>query len=173
MKRIIRETKPIDITDVMQVMEAAKKIMRSSGNMYQWGDGYPSESVIFFGMMVSCTVKYRENVMLLVVFVSIPLLFMTGVSWPQSNIPGYWQGVSWLFPSTFGVRAYIRLNSMGADISDVMPELRILWIQAFCYLALTICVYRFQFFEARRHAKERLQFLKHRRAAKKAGEAPQ
>ena len=50
MKRIIRETKPIDITDVMQVMEAAKKIMRSSGNMYQWGDGYPSESVIFSDM---------------------------------------------------------------------------------------------------------------------------
>ena len=46
MKRIIRETKPIDITDVMQVMEAAKKIMRSSGNMYQWGEGYPSEAVI-------------------------------------------------------------------------------------------------------------------------------
>ena len=50
MKRIIREAKPIDITDVMQVMEAAKKIMRSSGNMYQWGDGYPSESVIFSDM---------------------------------------------------------------------------------------------------------------------------
>ena len=46
MKRIIRETKPIDITDVMQVMEAAKKIMRSSGNMHQWGEGYPSEAVI-------------------------------------------------------------------------------------------------------------------------------
>ena len=84
----------------------------------------------FFGMMVSCTVKYRENVMLIVVFVSVPLLFLTGVSWPQSSIPSYWQGVSWLFPSTFGARAYIRLNSMGADISDVMPELRILWIQA-------------------------------------------
>ncbi len=30
----------------MQVMEAAKKIMRSSGNMHQWGEGYPSEVVI-------------------------------------------------------------------------------------------------------------------------------
>ena len=97
----------------------------------------------FFGMMVSCTVKYRENVMLIVVFVSVPLLFLTGVSWPQSSIPSYWQGVSWLFPSTFGARAYIRLNSMGADISDVMPELRILWIQAVCYFVLTLCVYRF------------------------------
>ena len=120
----------------------------------------------FFGMMVSCTVKYRENVMLIVVFVSVPLLFLTGVSWPQSNIPSYWQGVSWLFPSTFGARAYIRLNSMGADISDVMPELRILWIQAVCYFVLTLCVYRFQFFMARRFAMERLKFLKHKRESK-------
>lgn len=120
----------------------------------------------FFGMMVSCTVKYRENVMLIVVFVSVPLLFLTGVSWPQSSIPSYWQGVSWLFPSTFGARAYIRLNSMGADISDVMPELRILWIQAVCYFVLTLCVYRFQFFMARRFAMERLRYLKHKRESK-------
>ena len=115
---------------------------------------------IFFGMMVSCTVKYRENVMLLVVFVSVPLLFMTGVSWPQSNIPSYWQGVSWLFPSTFGARAYIRLNSMGASFQDVLFEYRILWIQAGCYFILTLCVYRFQFFQARHRAMERLKYLR-------------
>ena len=50
MNRIIREAKPTDITDIMQVMEAAKKIMRSSGNMHQWADGYPSEAVIFSDM---------------------------------------------------------------------------------------------------------------------------
>ena len=109
---------------------------------------------IFFGMMVSCMVKYRENVMLLVVFISVPLLFLTGVSWPQSNIPGYWQGVSWLFPSTFGIRAYIRLNTMGADFYDIKPEYTILWIQAFCYFLLTLCVYRFQIYRARRHAND-------------------
>ena len=125
---------------------------------------------IFFGMLVSCTVKYRENVMLLVVFVSIPLLFLTGVSWPQSSIPGYWQGVSWLFPSTFGARAYIRLNSMGADLSDVVPEFRILWIQAICYFVLTIALYRFQIYQARKRALERLHFLRHKRVAKMMGE---
>ena len=31
---------------IMQVMDAAKKIMRQSGNMHQWGEGYPSEAVI-------------------------------------------------------------------------------------------------------------------------------
>ena len=50
MSRIIREAKPTDITDIMQVMEAAKKIMRSSGNMHQWADSYPSEAVIISDM---------------------------------------------------------------------------------------------------------------------------
>ena len=43
---MIREARPSDMSAIMQVMEAAKKIMRSSGNMHQWGEGYPSEAVI-------------------------------------------------------------------------------------------------------------------------------
>ena len=31
---------------IMKVMEAAKGIMRQSGNMQQWSDGYPSETAI-------------------------------------------------------------------------------------------------------------------------------
>ena len=46
MNRTIREAKPADMADIMQVMASAKKIMRSSGNLYQWVDGYPSEDVI-------------------------------------------------------------------------------------------------------------------------------
>lgn len=109
---------------------------------------------IFFGMTVSCLVRYRENVMLLMVFVSVPLLFMTGVSWPQSSIPGAWQGVSWLFPSTFGVRAFIRVNSMGASVSQILPEIRILWIQAAVYLGMACLVYRHQFRLARKYAND-------------------
>lgn len=106
---------------------------------------------IFFGMAVSCMVRYRENVMLLMVFVSVPLLFLTGVSWPESSIPGVWQGVSWLFPSTFGVRAFVRVNSMGASFDQVLPEVRILWIQAAAYLGLACLVYRYQFRLAKKH----------------------
>lgn len=107
---------------------------------------------VFFGMTVSCLVRYRENVMLLMVFVSVPLLFLTGVSWPQSSIPGAWQGVSWLFPSTYGVRAFIRINSMGATVSQILPEIRILWIQAAIYLSMACLVYRYQFRLARKYA---------------------
>ncbi len=118
---------------------------------------------IFFGMTVSCLVRYRENVMLLMVFISVPLLFLTGVSWPQSNIPGAWQGVSWLFPSTFGARAYIRVNSMGASLNDVLPELRYLWIQVAAYFGVACLVYGHQLRVSHRHAQERLEYLRKKR----------
>ena len=107
---------------------------------------------IFFGITVSCLVRYRENVMLLMVFVSVPLLFLSGVSWPQSGIPGFWQGVSCLFPSTFGVRAYIRLNSMGGTLADVLTEYHILWLHVLIYFVIACLVYRHQVNLARQHA---------------------
>ena len=111
---------------------------------------------IFFGMVVSCLVRYRENVILLFVFVTLPLLFLSGVSWPQSSIPGFWQGISWLFPSTFGIRCYVRINEMGATLADVLPEYHALWLQMLAYFVLACLVYRYQIFLARRDARQRL-----------------
>ena len=118
---------------------------------------------VFFGMTVSCLVHYRENVMLLMVFISLPLLFVTGVSWPQSNIPGAWQGVSWLFPSTFGVRAFVRMNTMGGVLSDVVSEIRCLWIQAAAYFGFACIVYGIEKRRTYRHAHERLELLRKKR----------
>ena len=42
----MREAQPSDMSEIMKVMDAAKKIMRKSGNMHQWGESYPSEAVI-------------------------------------------------------------------------------------------------------------------------------
>ena len=128
---------------------------------------------VFFGMTVSCLVRYRENVMLLVVFISVPLLFMTGVSWPQSSIPGVWQGVSWLFPSTFGVRAFVRMNTMGGTLSDVLPEIRYLWIHAAAYFGTACLVYGHQLRVSRRHVQERLDYLRKKREVRQRLKAVQ
>ena len=49
---------------IMQVMDAAKKIMRQSGNMHQWGEGYPSEAVIMSDIKKDggFVIEDRENV---------------------------------------------------------------------------------------------------------------
>ena len=46
MDRVVRKAKLEDMADIMEVIAAAKGIMRQSGNMHQWEDGYPSEAVI-------------------------------------------------------------------------------------------------------------------------------
>ena len=96
---------------------------------------------IFFGMTLSCIVRYRENVMLLVLFTSVPLLFLSGVSWPGSAISGMWKGVSYLFPSTFGINAFVKANSCGASLEDVRFEYQALWIQAAVYFFTAYIVY--------------------------------
>jgi ABC-2 type transport system permease protein len=121
---------------------------------------------VFFGMTVSCLVRYRENVMLLIVFVSLPLLFLSGISWPQSAIPGYLQGISWLFPSTFGVRAFVRMNTMGGVLSDVLLEIRCLWIQTAAYFGTACLVYGHQLRVSQRHAQERLEYLRKKKAVR-------
>lgn len=44
--RIIRHALVPDIGSILNVIDAAKGIMRASGNMHQWTDGYPSSDAI-------------------------------------------------------------------------------------------------------------------------------
>ena len=98
---------------------------------------------ISFGLMLSWLVRYRENVLLLVVFTSVPFLFLSGVSWPLSSVTPFWQGVGALIPSTYAIRAYVRVASMGATVFDVLPELRALCLQAGAYfLAASVVMWR-------------------------------
>lgn len=99
---------------------------------------------IFFGMTLSAMVRYRENVILLIVFTSLPLLFLCGISWPGSAIHGAWKGISYLFPSTFGVNAFVKMNNMGALLNDVHFEYRALWLQTGAYFFTACAVYRHQ-----------------------------
>ena len=131
-------------------------------------------SCIFFGMMLSCLVRYRENVILLVVFTSLPFLFLSGISWPQSSIPGAWRSIATLLPSTFGMRGFIRINGMGATLSDIRLEYQALWVLTIVYFFATCLVYRFQIIAAHNHANERIRVLKEKahavRVRKEAGE---
>ena len=99
---------------------------------------------VFFATTFSFFIRQRENVMLLVVFTSVPFLFMSGVSWPKSNIPEVWQWFSWLFPSTFGIQGFIKMNTMGGVFGDIIPEIKGLWIQTVIYGVFATLVTRWQ-----------------------------
>ncbi len=96
---------------------------------------------IFFAMTISCLIRYRENVILIIVFSSVPLLMLSGILWPSSSLAGPWKAISWLFPSTFGVNGFVKINSMGATLNDIITEYRALWIQVAVYFLIDCFVY--------------------------------
>jgi len=93
----------------------------------------------FFSMTVSVFIRERETAMVLLLFSSVVLLFLSGCSWPAGNLPSFWRHFARLFPSTYGVNAYIHINTMGATLSETSREYAALWVQAGIYL-LTACL---------------------------------
>lgn len=98
-------------------------------------------SCIFFAISISFFVKDRESCFLLFVFVSVPLLFISGISWPSSNIPAFWKYLSYLFPSTFGINGFVKLTNMGASLYDIKREYTALWIHSAVYFMLALLIY--------------------------------
>lgn len=99
-------------------------------------------AVFFFAQAVMSLVRRREDVLMFVVFTSVIFLFISGVSWPSSNIPAVWHYIASIFPSTFAIKGFIAMNSMGARLTDIMPYIIGLWIQTLCYLLAAIAIYR-------------------------------
>lgn len=59
--RVIRAATPSDMAEIMKVVEAAKGIMRQSGNIHQWTDGYPSEAILLSDMDKGGSFVVEEN----------------------------------------------------------------------------------------------------------------
>ena len=121
---------------------------------------------ILFSMTVSAFVRHREMCIMLIVFTSVPLLFISGISWPGSAVPAFWKAVSYVFPSTFGVTGFVAMNNMGASLADVQPQWQMLWVQAAVYLFTTCAVYKASILRSRQRVLEAWKALKIRRSQK-------
>jgi len=95
-------------------------------------------ATIFFSMTVSTFVRHRDSGIICTIFFSVVLLFLSGAVWPQCNMPAFWRWFGYFFPSTHGIQGFIRINSMGAHLSEVKFEYIMLWIQTGVYF-LTSC----------------------------------
>ncbi len=101
-------------------------------------------SAIFFGLSLSVFFKNRETPMLLYLFLSLPLLFLSGIIWPLSNMSPVWQAVRSIFPSSHAMLGYIKMNSLGADISETSHEIAMLWKLTAFYFMTACLVYKTQ-----------------------------
>lgn len=97
---------------------------------------------IFLAMTLSAFIYRREDCILLFVFLSVPMMFLSGISWPAASMPAFWRYVSYLFPSTFGMNGYVRIATMGASLSEIRFDYIALWIQAGVYFLFSCWFYK-------------------------------
>ena len=97
---------------------------------------------VFFALACSFVSKEREYPFLLFVFTSVPLMFISGISWPKEGIASYWLALAKVFPSTHGIDGFVKINNMGATLHEVLPEYTALWLLAALYFTLACLLYR-------------------------------
>lgn len=123
---------------------------------------------IFFSITLSGFMTTRESPMLVFVFTSVILLFISGVSWPKEAIPPLWRAAGYLFPSTPGIQGFIRINTSGATLSEVASEYRTLWVQTGFYFFTACLIYRWQIIRCRRQIVAQYKAMKRKRKLSRA-----
>ena len=93
---------------------------------------------IFMGIAISTLFTKRENSILWMLWSSIIILLLSGISYPREAIPEWLFTVGKIFPSSHAVEAFIRVQDMGACIDDIMPQIAALWQQVFVYGGLAL-----------------------------------
>lgn len=88
---------------------------------------------IAMGIAVSTLFRYRENSLLLLLWTSIPVLMLSGVSYPREGIPDWLFNLGQLLPSSHGVDGFIRVQTMGASTAEVFSEIKWLVILTVVY----------------------------------------
>ena len=91
--------------------------------------------IIYFSFFWSTFFTKRETVLVLLLFLTPMAVFLTGFTWPASNFPPFWKAVSYLFPSTFGCRAFMNLSNAGT-LEAIAPELIAMSVQIVIYYIL-------------------------------------
>jgi ABC-2 type transport system permease protein len=84
-------------------------------------------SVVFLGLAVRALFRTREMALQVLLFTSLPALFLAGFAWPIEAIPRSLVVFARALPSTVGISGFLRLTQMGASLPDVREEWLLLW----------------------------------------------
>lgn len=97
----------------------------------------------FFGLACSLVYTGPDAPLLMIAFFSVGLIFLSGVSYPLELMPWYWRMMHFVIPAAPGTLAFVKINSMGASMSEIAPEYITLWIQCIVYFILACLSYRY------------------------------
>ena len=91
-----------------------------------------------FAQVLSYLFKRREAPILTLLWSSVPILLLAGVSYPKEAFPEWLYDVGRIFPSSSAVDGFISLNTMGASLENIGQELATIVILALFYTLIAV-----------------------------------
>ena len=99
---------------------------------------------VFFCLSLSPLYTDGDMPLFFIVFMSVPLVFLTGISYPLELMPWHWKIFHYLIPTAPATLAFVKLDCMGGDLSNVVPEMITLWGQCAVYFILSTIIFHFR-----------------------------
>ena len=93
-------------------------------------------SAICLAFIISNLFRHRETALQVLLFTSLPAVFLSGFAWPIEMVPRWLATLALLLPSTAGTDGFLHINQMGATLDQVAYEWRILWGLAGVYFLI-------------------------------------
>jgi len=90
------------------------------------------------GICISQLLPRRELVTTFVILSSLPIVFTAGFVWPTNMLPTLLHDLFQLIPANPGIQAFLQLNQMGAEFSQIRPLWLQLWGQTILYGILAV-----------------------------------
>ena len=105
---IIRKAVTADIPAIMTVLEAARGIMRASGNPFQWPEGYPTRAMIEKDIAADVGTVFEEEGAVVGYFACIPgpdptYSYIEDGAWLEDTLPYYVIHRIASFPEVHGI----------------------------------------------------------------------
>ena len=92
----------------------------------------------FMGQAAGAWFKYPETPTLVFLATSLPQFFLTGFAWPREAIPAPALAAGQIFPADFAIQGIVRIDQLGASLSEVVRDWRGLWYLVIIYFVLAV-----------------------------------
>lgn len=92
------------------------------------------------GIAISHLFRRREAPIMLLLWTSVPVLLLAGVSYPREAFPEWLYILGRLLPSSSAVDSFVAIGTMGATLSDRIIDILTLVALTIGYLAIAILV---------------------------------
>ena len=98
---------------------------------------------VFFCLSLSPFYTDSDMPLFIIVFMSVPLVFLSGISYPLELMPWHWKIFHYLIPTAPATLAFVKLDCMGGDLTNIRPEMINLWLQCFAYFIIAVLVRKY------------------------------